>query len=297
MASIKTGYYVREGVSSIFTHGFMSFASVFIIVACLIIMGSFSLLAVNVNSIIGEFENENVILAYVSENLTIEEARNLKRDIEAEQNVRTATFTSREEAMGAFISKFDDKARFEDLDASDFRHRFSIYVEDVADMAQTQMDIAAINGIAKVNANLLIAKGFVTIRNIVSGVSIALVVILLIISLFIMSNTIKLATFERREEIAIMKMVGATNAFIRWPFAFEGFILGLLGSLFAFLAQWGLYVVVSEAIVGSSYGAPGFIHTLPFSSVALPLFVVFVAIGFGVGIIGSSTAIRKYMKV
>ena len=298
MANIKTGYYVREGVSSIFAHGFMSFASVFIIVACLLIMGSFALLAINVNSIIGEFEDENVILAYVSESLTLDEARNLKRTIEAERNVKVAHFTSREEAMASFISRYDDKSRFEDLNAGDFRHRFAIYVDDVADMAQTQIDIASIQGIAKVNANLLIARGFVMIRNIVSGVSIVLVVVLLIISLFIMSNTIKLATFERREEIAIMKMVGATNSFIRWPFAFEGFILGLLGSLFAFLAQWGLYIAVNEAIVsGGIYGAPGFLHTIPFSTVALPLLVAFVVIGFGVGIIGSNTAIQKYMKV
>jgi cell division transport system permease protein len=298
MANIKTGYYVREGVSSIFTHGFMSFASVFIIVACLIIMGSFSLLAVNVNNIIGEFESENIILAYVGEGISVEEARALKSDIEAVPNVKSAQFTSREEAMETFISKFDDKERFKNIDASVLRHRFSIYVEDVANMAQTQIYIRDIPGIAKVNANLLIAKGFVTIRNIVSGVSVVLVAILLIISLFIMSNTIKLATFERREEIAIMKMVGATNAFIRWPFAFEGFILGLLGSLFAFLAQWGLYLVVSEAIINNgTFGSSGLLHTIPFSHVALPLFIVFVAIGFGVGIIGSNTAIRKYLKV
>ena len=298
MASIKFGYYVREGVSSIFTHGFMSFASVFIIVACLIIMGSFSLLAVNVNSIIGEFEDENVILAYVNEALTVEQARDLERDIESEPNVRSATFTSREEAMETFVAKFDEKSRFENIDASVFRHRYTIYIDDIADMAQTRDGIASIPGIAKVNANLLIAKGFVTIRNVVSGVSIVLVAVLLIISLFIMSNTIKLATFERREEIAIMKMVGATNSFIRWPFVFEGFILGLLGSLFAFIAQWGLYTAVSEAIVsGGIYGAPGFLNTIPFSRVALPLFLVFVAIGFGVGIIGPNTAIQKYMKV
>jgi len=295
--SIRTGYYVREGVSSIFTHGFMSFASVFIIVACLLIMGSFSLLAVNVNSIIGEFEDENIILAYVQETMTVEQARALEGQIEALPNVRSAHFTSREEAMESFISKYEDKSRFDNLDASVLRHRFAIYVDDVAVMAQTQSDISNISGIAQVNANLLIARGFVILRNVVSGVSIVLVAILLIISLFIMSNTIKLATFERREEIAIMKMVGATNSFIRWPFAFEGFILGLLGSLFAFLAQWGIYIAVSEAIVNGGFGAEGFLHTIPFSHIAIPLFVVFVAIGFGVGIIGSNTAIQKYLKV
>jgi cell division transport system permease protein len=273
----------------------MSFASVFIIVACLIIMGSFSLLAVNVGKIIGEFESENVILAYVDDSYSVEQGRGLGAQIEAIPNVRSAQFVSRDEAWETFTSKFEDTSRFENVDSSVIPHRFSIYVDDVELMAQTQRSIADIHGIAKVNANLLIAKGFVTIRNIVSGVSIALVAILLVISMFIMSNTIKLATFERREEIAIMKVVGATNSFIRWPFVFEGFILGLLGALFAFVAQWGIYVVVTDAIIKGQ--SAGFIQTIPFARAAPALCAVFVLIGLIVGVIGSSVAIRKYLKV
>ena len=295
MKSIKIGYYMREGVRSIFTHGFMSFASVFIILACLIIMGSFSLLAVNVNMLIGEFEDENIILAYVDESLSIDDARALGSQVEHIANVRSIEFKTREEAFESFVSQYKDKSRFENIDSTVLRHRFSIYVDDISQMASTQSQIANIPGIAEVKANLIIARGFVLLRNVVSGVSITIVAILLIISLFIMSNTIKLATFERREEIAIMKIVGATNAFIRWPFVFEGFILGLLGSLLAFLAQWGIYIVVTDAIIAGT--SAGFIHTIPFSQTALPLLVIFIAIGFGVGILGSSVAIRKYLKV
>ena len=295
MKSIKTGYYIREGVRSIFTHGFMSFASVFIILACLLIMGSFALLAVNVNKIIGEFEDENIILAYVDESLSVDEARGLGAQIQAIENVRSFEFTTREEAFESFVSQYQNKSRFDNIDSTVLRHRFSIYIDDIAQMGDTQNQVYNIRGIGNVNANLVIARGFVVLRNVVSGVSITIVAILLIISLFIMSNTIKLATFERREEIAIMKIVGATNAFIRWPFVFEGFILGLLGSLLAFLAQWGIYTIVTDAIVTGSSG--GFIHTIPFTQTALPLLVIFIAIGFGVGILGSSMAIRKYLKV
>ena len=295
MKSIKTGYYIREGVRSIFTHGFMSFASVFIIVACLIIMGSFTLLAFNVNMLIGEFEDENIILAYINDNLSVEDARALGPRIEIIPNVRSIEFRTRDEAFESFVAQYENKSRFDNVDSSVLRHRFLIYVDDISQMGATQREIADIIGIGTVNANLEIARGFVVLRNVVSGVSITLVAILLIISLFIMSNTIKLATFERREEIAIMKVVGATNSFIRWPFVFEGFILGLLGSLFAFLAQWAIYIGVTDAIIAGASG--GFIHTIPFSQAALPLLVVFVAIGFGVGILGSSVAIRKYLKV
>ena len=296
MKSIKTGYYIREGVRSIFTHGFMSFASVFIIIACLIIMGSFTLLAFNVNTLVGEFEDENIILAYVDEKLSVEDARSLGPRIESIPNVRSVQFRTRDEAFDSFVSQHENKSRFDNVDSTVLRHRFMIYVDDISLLGETQDEIRNIMGIAKANANLVIARGFVVLRNVMSGVSITLVSILLIISLFIMSNTIKLATFERREEIAIMKIVGATNAFIRWPFVFEGFILGLLGSLFAFVAQWGIYIVVTDAIIEGSSGG-SFIHTIPFAQMALPLLVVFVVIGFGVGVLGSSMAIRKYLKV
>jgi len=289
------GYYVSEGANSIFTHGFMSFASVCIIMACLIIMGSFTLLAVNVSAIIGEFESENVILVYINETISENEARNLQSVIEAVDNVDYAVFTSREEAMKRFVSKYEDKSRLDDLGADVLRHRFAVYIDDISIISQTRDKLAGVSGVASVNVNLTIAKGFVTIRNVVSGVSAVLVAILLIVSLFIMSNTIKLATFERREEIAIMKMVGATSAFIRWPFIFEGFILGLVGSLGAYLAQWGIYSLITDRVLSS--GTVGFISALPFSYAAIPLLLIFLVIGFGVGVVGSSIAIRKYLKV
>jgi cell division transport system permease protein len=291
----RTGYYIKEGFNSVFTHGLMSFASVCIIVACLIIMGSFSLLAININSIIGDFANENVMLAYVSDTLTEPQARGLQPQITAVRNVNYVTFTSREDAMRNFIGKYGDQERFKGIDASVFRHRFVVYVDDIEFMEQTQTDLRSIAGIDTVSANLIVARGFVTLRNIVSAISVVLIVVLFVISLFIMSNTVKLTTFERREEIAIMRMVGATSGFIRWPFVFEGFILGLLGALFAYVAQWGVYTLITDKIVHN--GSISFMTMLPFSRAAFPLFAVFVVVGLGVGVIGSSIAIRKYLKV
>ncbi len=296
MKRYNTAYYVKEGVSSIFAHGFMSFASVCIIIACLIIMGSFALLAFNVSSIINKFEKENVLLAIVHESLSEEEARALESKIESIPNVDHATFTSREEEQRSFEGKFENKSLFEGIDASVYRHKFDVYMNDVSLTEQTQHDLAAVSGIATVNANLAIAKGLVTVKNVVNGVSFVLVAILMTISLFIMSNTIKLATFDRRDEIAIMKMVGATNSFIRWPFVFQGFILGIVGALTAFIAQWIIYQVVTN-LMFKSYSMSFIFTTIPFSSVAIPMFAVFIAIGFGIGVIGSSMAIKNYLRV
>ncbi|MDR2664707.1 MAG: permease-like cell division protein FtsX [Oscillospiraceae bacterium] len=295
MKSNRAAYYIKEGFVSIFTHGLMSFASVCIIVACLIIMGSFTLLAYNVSYIIGQFENENIVLAYVDESLSEAVARGLETQIRAVPNVASAAFVSREEAMESFVGKYENKSLFEGIGADVFRHRFVVYVKDIELTAYTQSSLLGIAGIEEASANLSITRGLVTMRNIVSGVTAVLAAVLLIISLFIMSNTIRLGTFERRDEIAIMKMVGATNSFIRWPFIVEGFMLGTMGALVAYIAQWLVYTLITDRLTGG--GRVSFITAAPFQRMSAPIIVAFLAIGILVGVVGSSMAIRKYLKV
>jgi len=257
-------------------------------------MGAFILLAVNINAVIGELENENIVLAYVDENLSDNDALSLGPTIRRTPNVTFVEFITREQALYSFIGRYEDTDRYDDIDPTWFRHRYAVYVDDVALIGETQLALREIYGIEKVNANLTIAKGLVTLRNVVSGVSIVIVAVLLAISLFIMSNTIKLATFERREEIAIMRIVGATNAFIRWPFICEGFILGVTGSLSAYAALWALYGLASNRVIAFE---AGLINIIPFSNVSLSLFILFAAIGFGVGVGGSGMALNRYLKV
>ena len=290
----RTGYYIKEGVLSIFTHSLMSFASVCIIVAFLVIMGSFALLALNINALVGELESENILLAYVYDTLPETEALAIRHDLRAIPNVKDVVFITREQAMQKFLGRYEDTDRYKDVDPTWFRHRYEVYVDDVALIAETQLDIKEVYGIETVNANLAIANGLVTVRNIVSGISLVIVAVLLAISLFIMSNTIKLATYERREEIAIMKMVGATNSFIRWPFICEGFLLGIVGSMGAFAVIWALYDLVAGRILEIE---TGLVRLIPFSTVSLPILVIFAAIGFGVGVGGSSMALNRYLNV
>ena len=292
---MRLGYLFREGFRSITTHGFMSFATVTIIVACLIIMGSVSLLSLNINALIRDLEDQNEIVAFVDEEIPDEDtARELQKNIEAIENVSTVEFVSREQAMENFMSKYD-ASLMEGIDQDVFRHRFVVHLKDIAEMSQTKMELEAIRGVAKVNAHLDYAQSFVTIRNIVTGVSLVLIIILVFVSFFIMSNTIKLATFGRREEIAIMKMVGATNAFIRLPFVVEGLVLGILGGCIAFLAEWGLYDIVTGRVVDVLRGE--LLNVIPFRSVALPVFIVYMAVSVLVGAFGGVNAIRNYLKV
>ena len=252
------------------------------------------MLAVNINALVGELENENTLLAYVDEALSEDEARDLRQELRLVSNVSSVGLITRTQAMESFLSRYEENERYMDVRADWFRHRYEVHVDDVALLAQTQIDVSRIYGIAKVTANLTIAKGLVTVRNIISRASIGIVSVLLAISLFIMSNTIKLSTFERREEIAIMKMVGATNGFIRWPFIFEGFMLGVTGAIAAFAAIWGLYGLVTSSIMDIGIG---FISVIPFRTVSFRIFVMFFAIGFGVGVGGSGVVLNRYLNV
>ena len=291
----RLGYYIKEGIVSVFNHGFMSFASICIIVACLLIMGTFTLLSLNIDNMIDAMESENQILAYVDESLSEDEARALESVIERIPNVADAQFISREEAMETFVNSHENSTIFEGVDATVFRHRFVINLDDISKMADTQARLLTTAGIARVNAHLEISRGFIRIRSVVTTVSIALVVILFVISLFIMSNTIKLTTFERKDEIAIMKMVGATSSFIRWPFVVEGLILAAFGSLSAYILQYGIYRLLTEKLISNTGFT--FITALPFSVIAVPMLIVFLAVGFCVGVIGSLIAIKNYLKV
>ncbi|MCL2227172.1 MAG: permease-like cell division protein FtsX [Oscillospiraceae bacterium] len=290
----RTGYYLKEGVSSIFNHSLMSFASICIIIAFLLIMGSFILLAVNINDIIGGLEDENIILAYIDEYLSEFEARALGAELARTANVSRVNFITREEALERFIGRHEETGRFADVDPTWLRHRFEVFVEDIAFISDTLHEMRTIYGIERVNANLTVARALVSVRTIVTGISVVIIAVLLAISLFIMSNTIKLATYERREEIAIMRMVGATNSFIRWPFITEGFILGFLGSMASYAVLWSLYGIMA----GRVYNFEAFfINLVPFSVVSVPVFFLFAAIGFGVGVGGSGLALNKYLKV
>ncbi|MFR4757022.1 MAG: permease-like cell division protein FtsX [Evtepia gabavorous] len=204
----------------------MSFAAVCMIVACLLIMGSFTLVAVNLDNMLGDLEAENEFLAYVDESYTEEQARDIKSQIEAIPNVSQVTFVTRAEAMDDFRAGRENNELLADLPDEVLRDRFRIHVQDIKQLKATSEQVQKITGVADVNAAYDIAQGFVLVRNIATGVAAVLVAMLAVVSLFIIANTIKLAFFYRREEIAIMKMCGATNSFIRWPFIVEGMLAG-----------------------------------------------------------------------
>jgi cell division transport system permease protein len=295
MGKHKFGYFFREGLSNVFSHGFMSFAAVGITVACLLIMGTFTLVAVNANANLKDLESANEMLAFVDETYSEDEARGLQKALLAIPNVASATYISKEEATASFEEKYAEQSGLQDLDPEIFRDRYAIKVVDLEQQVETEQQVLALEGIADVNAYDEITGGFITIRNVSTVVCVALIVILFVVSVFIISNTIKLTTFDRREEIAIMRMVGATNSFIRWPFVYEGFLLGLLSAIIAFFLQWGLYAAVATGV--NSNDTLQLFRIVPFSQLWPTVAKSFLAAGLIMGVGGSLSAIRKFLQV
>ena len=250
MAKHDFRYFAHEGLSNMFSHGFMSFAAIGITVACLLIMGTFTLVAVNANELLRDLEQENEILAYVDDSYDEAQAKALEKKLLSIPNVASATFISKEEAMENFVEQYPDEALFQDLDPEILRDRYAIKIADLRQQKQTVERVKAVEGIAKVNAY---------------------------------------------EEIAIMRMVGATNGFIRWPFVYEGFLFGILGAAMAFLLQWGLYEAVARGVANND--TLQLISIIPFTDMWVPVAVSFAVAGIIIGVGGSLSAIRKFLQV
>ena len=296
MKITNLGYLLKEGIKGIFTHGFMSFAAVCVTVACLLIVGSFSILVYNVNIMVEELNQTNEILAYVDETLTEAEAKSIGTKINMIDNVLRADFIPREQALAKFIADHqDEEESFSGLDATDLRHRFRVVLEDNHLIKETDEAIKAIPGVVKTVAEYEMAQGFSTIQDVLQLVSLGVIAVLLAVSLLIISNTVKLAMYDRKEEIGIMKMVGATNGFIRLPFVVEGFTLGMLGAALAFGLEWVMYDAMVMKI--SEVDALQLFKFVPFQELLMPMIVTFAAAGMFVGIVGSWTSIRKFLNV
>jgi cell division transport system permease protein len=235
------GYLLKEGVRGIFLHGFMSFAAVCVTVACLLIVGSFSVLMYNLNIMVEELNQTNEILVYVDSELSDAEAKSVGTKINQVSNVLQSDFVSREQALVEFIEDHEEDPAFGGVVAEDLRHRFVVTLQDNRLMKETVADIENVPGVVKITASYEMAEGFSILQQIVQVASIVVAVVLLIVSLLIISNTVKLALYDRRDEIAIMKMVGATNGFIRLPYVVEGFILGMGSAILAFGLEWLMY--------------------------------------------------------
>lgn len=276
-----------------FKHRFMSFAAICITVACLVIINSFALISYNLNLIVEDLQSDLSVMVFIDENYTEAEAKSVGSEINLIDNVLNAEFTSRQQALDDYI-KDSDPGLFEGLPADTMRDQYTVTLVDNGKVAETTMALEHVKGVARVEAPIDAANSMAKIRDLLFAASIAIAAVLLVVSLIIISNTIRLAMLDRREEIGIMKMVGATNGFIRFPFFVEGFLLGLFGAVISFFVELGLYEVIRQAIASTNIG---FLELIPFREILMPLVIVCSVAGFCIGILGSLLSIRRFLKV
>ena len=288
-------YYVREGLSSVFVHGFTSLAAMLVIAACLMITGTFSLVAYNLDLQIRELEGKSEIVVYIDEEVSREDAQALGSKIRALDNIKTAEFVTKEQLFEDYLHSLGDDAYvMEELrDDNPLRDSYQITMKDVSRHAETVEALEKISGVAASSSMQEVSERLIQLRQVVHLISFTLVALLGGVSVFIIANTVKLAMFARKEEIAIMKMVGATNHFIRAPFVVEGMFLGLCAATLAFFVQWGVYAYVTAQLAEGT----AILTMVAFATVWKKVLGLMLGAGLLLGVGGSVITIRRFLKV
>lgn len=290
-------YLIKEGFRNTWTNRMMSIASICVLLSCLVLIGSASMMFLNINSLVERIENENVIMVFIKDNTTDEQIDEMGRSISAIDNIEKVEFVAKEDAWAEQLDTMEEaQAQFFTEVSTDIPlpDAYKVTVKDLASFKKTVSEIEALDNIDTVRNNADLAKKLDTISNGISIIAIVIIAVLFAISLFIISNTIKLTVYSRRLEISIMKSVGATNSFVRLPFVVEGIILGIVSGVVSLGAVWGIYELATKefAELFKSIG----IVPLAFTDYALIMLGVFLAIGIISGVGGSLITMRRYLN-
>lgn len=289
------GYLTKEGFKNIWLNRLMSVASISVLLSCLVMMGIAFMLIVNMQEIITNIEDSNVIVAFVDDNADDETVAKVRTDLMKIENVKDCEFVSKEDAFEEQLDALGgDRTLFEGMD-NPLPDSYRVVLDDLNLFDSTLRQIKNTNNIQSVREDRELSQQVASIRETVTYISFGVIIILLIVSLFIISNTIKITMFSRRLEIKIMKSVGATSWFIRWPFMIEGMSLGVISGVLSLGVVWGVYELVARSIGGSfSLFMSG--GVVPFRDYAVIILVAFLAVGIITGAFGSAVSISKYLK-
>ena len=292
-------YLIGEGFRNVFKNKKSTVASLMIMCATMIIFGIFFIIGENINYFIAEIESAQGIQVYINNDATEDEIKEIGEKIRALNGINTAEYVSKEDALNQMKEKFKEKEYL--LEGYEQNNIFpASYVVTLTDLnlsKQVQEEISKIDHIKKITSR---DETVATLINLANGVRIvtgAILVLLVVISIFIISNTIKLTVHARRKEISIMKYVGATNGFIRWPFMVEGILIGIIAGAISLGLVGGVYSVIAEKMVNTDFMQVIGMSLLKFSDMFSLIVIVYLILGIGIGALGSIISMRKYLKV
>ena len=285
-------YLLREGFRNIWQNRFMAIASIGVLVSCLLLTGGAYLIFANIDHAFEWVYGQNVVVVFADMSCTDEEVTAMGEKIQSITNVDEVTFVSKEEALEKYADDLPE-ATYEEMQGENnpMQDSFIVSFKDLEQFDATMMQLEQIPGVEDIANNSDIAATLTKVRQVVLAVGGWIIGLLLLVSLFIIANTIKLTVYNRRLEIYIMKSVGATNAFIRTPFVIEGMVLGIISGL---LSYGILYFIYTRLAGMFTFGS--FFSLLSFSSIWWVLLIGFLAAGILTGVAGSAISMSKYLK-
>ncbi len=288
-------YLTREGIRNVGANRLMTVASIAVLMSCLVMIGCAVMLYLNIDSLLENIESQNVIMAFVEQDADSVTVSSVQGALEKMENVESVRFIPKEDALKTVESSLGENASIlKGMNGDFLPDCFEVTVRDMQLFDQTAEAVQNVNGIGDIRQNSDLAVRLERIRTTVSYLSLGVIALLFIVSLFIIANTVRITMFSRRLEISIMKAVGATNWFIRWPFLIEGISIGVISAVLSFGLLFLMYYLTAEALL-SIFGIFG--GTLvDFWTYALYIFLAFLAVSVFTGGLGSIFSIGRYLK-
>lgn len=290
-------YSFSEAKKNVIRNGLMSIASLFTIACCLLILGVFAILSINVNHITDKIKDQCEVQLYINVGTPQERVAQIGQEIASVANVKEASLFTKEETLQYAINDMfeGDATMLEGFQEDNpFSDSYKVVLHDIEQTNETVEALSKIGDVEKVVNKQDVVNAVLSLSGTIKKFSIVIMLILLLIAIVIISNTVKLTVFNRRKEINIMKYIGATDRFIRIPFVLEGLIVGFLGAVLAFaVVTWGYYALV-KYMETLNFGVVEFVKT---GQIAPMLAVLFVTFGSLIGVVGSAVSMRKHLQV
>ena len=294
------GYFIGEGFANVFKNKKSTGASLMIMCATMIIFGVFLILGENINHFVSEVEQAQGIQVFATEEATDEQITELGEKIKAINGVNKIEYVSKEDALNQMKEKFaDNQDLLEGYEGENniFTASYVVTLTDLNLSTQVQDEISKLDYVKKITSSDETVSTLISLANGIKIVTGVILVLLIVISIFIIANTIKLTVHARRKEISIMKYVGATNGFIRWPFIVEGMIIGIISSLISIILVGLAYNFIADQMVNSQFMKMMGVSLVSFADMFSSIIFVYMLLGIGIGAIGSIISMRKYLKV
>lgn len=286
------GYLLKEGLRNIWNNKMMSIAAVGVLVSCLVLTGSAVMLSANVSQVVSSVGDDNVTNVYLEDDVSELEAVYIGKTLLKVPNVDEAIFYNKDEAIQEYREVLGEEV-FKNMTGDDnpLPHSYKVSMVDLSQYDNTIQEILKVDGVDSVSSRSEVAEKLTSLSTLITMMSFWVILALALISLFIISNTIRMTMYSHRFEISIQKSVGATDAFVRTPYIFEGIILGIVSAGLAI----GIIALLSTAVINAVSNILPF-NYMPFGDIALVLAGIFLVAGVIVGVLGSAFSIKKYLK-